>query len=407
MIMVFYPPLNRPFAWLSGQKTWERSLTESVTEGNARRQILFTLLGLVAVGRLAFRRKTPPDRVVPNLLGWLFTLFAILTLASALWSDEPMLTVRRLVALAIVGLAAFAYRRDSGDAFLRLVFFTTLAALVYGLVREVARGTFHPWDPDYRFMGTLLSPNMQGWTCALAVLSGLALVHGLRRWRLAAALVIPLACLVLTRSRTSLAALFGATLFYAFLFLLRKLPSVLVASLCLAATAVVSVVWIGQTSPRAEDAFTLGRQGTDLATLQGRTEVWEKALVYVRARPWLGYGHDSFWSMKQIEDFSADLRWTVPNAHSNYLDVLLGLGVIGLFVFVGVLGVGTWRASRVAVGSGKAADLFIAALLAFCVIHGFLETTLVVPCFLTFLCMTAVVRLGFPGDAQVRTMSAG
>jgi O-antigen ligase len=400
MIVVFYPPMQRPFTILSGETSpWYKDFTETVAEGGAMREIQFTLLGLVALGRLAFRRTGQSVRVPPNALGWLFAGLAVLMVASVLWSDEPMFTVRRVVALAMVGLAAFAYRSMPGEEFLRLVFFTTLAGLAFGLAKEGALGSFHPWDPEYRFKGTLPHPNIQGWNCALVFLSGLSLVHALRRWRPALVLVFPLAGLFLTRSRTSVAALLGAALFYAFLSLLRTRPLVLAAALCLAATAVVSAVWIVQTSPGVEDAAKLGREDSNVTTLEGRTEIWEEALVYVRARPWLGYGYDSFWSAKQIEEFSGVLGWRIPNAHSNYLDVLLGLGGIGLFIFVCILWVGIRRASRVAVESGNTADLFTATLLVFCALHGFLETTIVGPSFLTLLYMIAVVRLGFPAGA--------
>jgi exopolysaccharide production protein ExoQ len=401
MIVVFYPPTQKPFALLTGQAPWERDFTESVAEGSAMREVQITLLGLVAIGHLAFRRKDRSTRVAPNILGWLLAVFAVLTITSVLWSDEPVLSLRRLVALAMVGLAAFAYRRMPGEEFLRLVFFTTLAAVGFGLTREVARGTFHPWDFSYRFTGTLPHPNVQAWTCALAVVSGLSLVHGLRRWRLAAALLIPLACLILTRSRTSLAALLGAALLYAFLSLLRTRPAVLAASLFLAATVVVSVVWIDQRSPVAENAIKLGREDAGLEDLQGRTELWEEVLVYARARPWLGYGYDVFWSRDRIEDFSRVFGWAPSNAHSVYLDMLLGIGGTGLVVFVCILGIGMWRASRAAIGSGSPADLFTATLLVFCALHGLLETTLVGPSFLTFLYLTAIMRLGFPANSPV------
>jgi exopolysaccharide production protein ExoQ len=400
MIVVFYPPVLKPFAWLTGQAQWERGLTRAVAEGNATREVQLVLLGLVAIGRLGFRRKDQSVPVGPNVLGWLLIVFAVLVMASALWSDEPVLSFRRLVALSMVGLAAFAYRRMPGEEFLRLVFFTTLAALAFALAKEVALGAFHPWDSAYRFRGTHSSPNAQGWTCALACLSGLSIVHGLRRWRPALALGFPLACLLLTRSRTSLAAFLGAALFYAFLSVLRTRPAVLVASLCLAATLAVSVVWIDQQSPVAENAFKLGRKDPGFEDLQGRRELWDEALPYVRARPWLGYGYDAFWTADRIEEFSRTLGWMNQNGHSNYLDVLLGLGYIGLIVFVCILGIGMWRASKGAVGSGNPADLFTATLLVFCALHGFLETTLIEPCFLFVLYTIAVVQLGFPAKAS-------
>jgi len=215
-------------------------------------------------------------------------------------------------------------------------------------------------------------------------------------------LLLPLACLLLTRSRTSLAAFLGAAFFYTFLSMLRTRRAAFAASLCLAGTALVSMVWIEQASSVAEDAIKLGRQDSDLATFQGRTELWQEVLVFARARPWFGYGYDVFWSRDRIEDFSRVFGWAPSNAHSLYLDMLLGIGGVGLAIFVCLLAAGIGRASSAAFHSRNVTDLFIATLLVFCVLHGFLETTLVGPSFLTFLFMTAVARLGFPAQVWNR-----
>jgi exopolysaccharide production protein ExoQ len=402
MIVVFFPPVLKPFALLtSGPAPWDRGFMENVAEGSAMRQIQLTILGLVGIGFLALRRKDRSTWVAPNIVGWLLAGFAALILASVLWTDERTFFLRRLVALAMLALAAFAFRSMSREEMIRLVFFTTLAVLAFGLAKEVARGTFHPWDPGYRFAGTLSHPNLQGLNCALLFLSGLSLVQGLRRWRLRVALAIPFACLLLTRSRTSLAALLGAALFYVFLSLLRGRPLVLAAWLCLAATAAVSAAWIGKTSRVVEDTVSLGREDSELVTLQGRTDIWREAFVFVRARPMLGFGYDAFWSEKHIVEFSNALGWRIVNAHSTYLDMLLGIGAIGLLVFVCLLGLGIWRATKVAVWSGSSADSFTATLLVFCALHSFLETTIVGPSFLTLLYLTAIARIGFPAQAPV------
>jgi exopolysaccharide production protein ExoQ len=403
MVIVFYPPMRRPFAILTGESApWNKGFTETVAQGGPERELQLGLLGVVGIALIVARRKRRPVPIAPNGLGWLCGLFAGLAVASVLWSDDTAFTLRRVVAIAMVALAAFAYRRMAAEEVLRLVFCTTLAGIGFGLLKELAHGAFRPWDPTYRFTGTLPHPNLQGLNCALALLSGLALANAVRRWKLALVLAFPFACLLLTRSRTSLAAFFGAALFYVFLSMLRGRPLALAASLGLAATVTVSIVWVGQSSPLLEDTIKLGREHSGLSTFEGRTNIWQEAGPYIGARPWLGYGYDSFWSPDTIEDFSSALHWTIPNAHSDYLDMLLGLGGVGLCAFVLILGIGIWRASNLAVRSRHPFDLFSATLLVFCALHGFLETVIVGPAFLTFLYMTTVARLGFPDRAPVR-----
>jgi len=400
MIVVFYPPMLRPFALLGGPAPWERQYLDVVAEGNPMRQFQLILLGLAAVARLIFLVRRPAARIAINFLGVLAGIFAMLIAASTLWSESPALTMRRVVAFGLVGLAAFAYRTMSKEEFLRLIFFTTLAGLAFGLAKEGMKGTLQPWNADYRFTGTLTHPNVQAVNCALVFLSGLALVHELRRRWLAVALTVPAAALFLTRSRTSLAALLGAVLFYELLALLRSRPVALVASLCLAISAGLSILWLEQVTPVLHDAVRMGRQESDLATLQGRTYVWEEAGQYIRERPWLGYGYDAFWTAERIEEFTKAVDWPVINAHSEYVEVLLGLGRIGLLVFLCLIGIGIIRASKIAVEVNHSADLFTAALLLFCALHGLLETLFVGASFLTFLFALAVLRLGFPARAR-------
>ncbi len=69
------------------------------------------------------------------------------------------------------------------------------------------------------------------------------------------------------------------------------------------------------------------------ATLTGRTELWHYVITMIEKRWLLGYGYASFWEVLAFSKYAADsLRWDIPNAHNGYLDIILGLGVIGLFI---------------------------------------------------------------------------
>ena len=61
-------------------------------------------------------------------------------------------------------------------------------------------------------------------------------------------------------------------------------------------------------------------------TLTGRNEVWATLLPYALQRPLWGYGFGGFWTdaMRAI---------TSAHAHNGYLDVILNLGLFGLFLF--------------------------------------------------------------------------
>ncbi|MDD1777385.1 MAG: O-antigen ligase family protein [Candidatus Helarchaeota archaeon] len=69
-------------------------------------------------------------------------------------------------------------------------------------------------------------------------------------------------------------------------------------------------------------ASTAGRD----TTLTGRTGVWAALLPISMQKPLLGRGFGSFWTPITKKEFD------IPSAHNGYLEVLLGLGFVGIFL---------------------------------------------------------------------------
>jgi O-antigen ligase len=71
------------------------------------------------------------------------------------------------------------------------------------------------------------------------------------------------------------------------------------------------------------------------STLTGRTELWSLVLVAIGNHPWLGYGFDSFWKGMHGDSLTIirGVGWLVPTAHNGYLDLLLGVGIVGAALF--------------------------------------------------------------------------
>jgi len=61
-------------------------------------------------------------------------------------------------------------------------------------------------------------------------------------------------------------------------------------------------------------------------TLTGRAEIWATLLPYAMQKPILGHGVGGFWTTSMRE-------MTSSHAHNGYLDLILVLGFIGLFLF--------------------------------------------------------------------------
>lgn len=75
--------------------------------------------------------------------------------------------------------------------------------------------------------------------------------------------------------------------------------------------------------------------GKDM-TFTGRTTLWLSIIDVIKERPWLGYGYQAFWS--GLDGPSAPViraeGWLAPDAHNGFLDLILQLGFVGLFVFL-------------------------------------------------------------------------
>jgi exopolysaccharide production protein ExoQ len=75
--------------------------------------------------------------------------------------------------------------------------------------------------------------------------------------------------------------------------------------------------------------------GKDI-TLTGRVQLWKLSLQYISESPFLGYGFDVFW--KSVIDSNTlskfDVFWEAPHSHNGFLDLLLDLGLLGLFLYL-------------------------------------------------------------------------
>ncbi len=72
------------------------------------------------------------------------------------------------------------------------------------------------------------------------------------------------------------------------------------------------------------------------ATLTERTDLWP-ILLEVEINPILGTGFESFWLGKRLDDLWRTLGWHANEAHNGYLETYLNLGLIGLFLLLGLL----------------------------------------------------------------------
>jgi exopolysaccharide production protein ExoQ len=375
--------------------TTQDELEANAAGGKLAHQAGFTLLALLGAALLLLPggRRLRVTGVLPALMG----LVAFLCLASALWSINPMQTVKRDVLLMMCFMLALGMARQLSArqvCWLCLIILTCHAAT--GVAAEVALGTFKPWSADYRFAGTM-HPNGQGSNCALLCLAAGCLLRGADRGRIVLLLLFGfgIALMLLTRSRTPFVALLGGL---AALVCLRPSPSLVAGVYGLAwsagAAALIGLFAGLDVVESLPDVLSLGR-AEHISTLTGRTELWEELVPYVMERPLLGYGCGSFWNVDHIDDVSQALYWDLSSAHSTYLEMVLAAGLIGGAALILLLAAGLWQAGKQYRKTNDCGDALVFALLVFTVISGVSESELVVPSFMTLIVGFGLNQLAF------------
>jgi O-antigen ligase len=368
----------------------------AIREGSPARQVSLLLAGIWAMASLVVRRSRLQ---VGGLLAVLALLFLFIAAASIGWAEDPLLSAKRTTVLIAVAVCCVAIAEQVGfnDA-ASLAFWSSALAAGASVGAEFALGTFSPLDPAYRFAG-MMHPNVQGLYCACLTLAGVSLArrHRTRRGAYAGGAAIGFALLLLTKSRESLASVVAGLTLYAVLTSARARYWLLIASTAAAIAAVpllfadrhdVASLWTLLQMGRQEDVSTL-------ATLTGRTELWQSLLDYVYERPVLGYGYGGFWTPSRITALARREGWELGSAHSQYFEIALSVGVLGLVVYCGTGLTALWRLVSRYWRSRDDASAFGAALVvlvAVGMLAGYLPLEPSVP---MVSCLTIVAGLAF------------
>ncbi|MFX1590782.1 MAG: O-antigen ligase family protein, partial [Promethearchaeota archaeon] len=71
-------------------------------------------------------------------------------------------------------------------------------------------------------------------------------------------------------------------------------------------------------------------------TFWGRVALW-KGLLNMSTNPLLGSGFESFWLGDRLAEIWENYWWHPNQAHNGYIEIYLNLGLIGLFLLIGVI----------------------------------------------------------------------
>lgn len=262
--------------------------------------------------------------------------FAVIAMASALWSQTPIYTgASALGLLSYLLLACLVISVLGEEATLRVLLFSLLAFALTALVAIMLLPGMAWLVPSgyigaERLQGLSGHPNVLGEQMAVMItLAAICRRQGfINRWTFVICIGLGLLILEATGSRTMLAAAFLAWLIVA----LRqkgmlKIVAIGVASLAAAFTFVLAM-GMDPIPPVLLSSFSRSGSTWELITLTGRTELWTIALELLGERPFLGWGFNGTEALF-VANVGRAFYGDPVNAHSLYMQTLVSLGIIG------------------------------------------------------------------------------
>ena len=305
-------------------------------------------------------------------LVWSSLLFGAVLASSAVWSIQRERTIEQAGLLA-AGMLAIVLAASSMTArrFAWAVWTATTLCVV-GSVWAHVRDWHYTVDPKGNFVGWYFNRNALGPVAALAVLSSVMLVwRGVRGWRavgVSSAGVMSAVVWWRTGSLTPLVAVLGAL--GAVLFAWGWARSDV--------TRRGRLRWAGAVFPLGL-VMLIALRGTinawfgRSATFSGRTELWAELFESWWHRPWGGYGFMAVWFDDDLRERLLERGRDLYEAHSGYLEVLIGAGVLGAFALGWLLWVLIGGVVR-SVPAGSWASQWWVAMIAFVLLMNTGET---------------------------------
>jgi exopolysaccharide production protein ExoQ len=303
-------------------------------------------------------------------LVWPLVAFNGALALSWVWSIQRERTVEQVAMLALGTVAAVLSGASLSPRRLAWAVWFAMTSCVAGSVWAHVRDWHYTVDPKGNFVGWYFNRNALGPVAALAVLSSVLLLSsGARgRWAVGLSAVTSAVVWFRTGSLTPLVAVVGAV------------AVALGARLWARGDASTRrrLTWIGSALPfvivlalvaRATITSWFGRSGT----FSGRTELWSELLESWWHRPWGGYGFMAVWFDDDLRSRLLERGRDLYEAHSGYLEVLIGAGVPGVLALGWLLWASVRGVTR-AVTSGSWESQWWVSAVVFTLIMSFGET---------------------------------
>jgi len=351
------------FSVTSGLTEAEEVLREPVVLERAIRGVLAGIALAIAGPILISRLRQPRSGGYKAISA--IVIYLGVALVSTLYSAAPLVTGAKIFEM-VAGLAAvlaIAYGPDAKrrlEDTVTLVLVSQLALLAVGVVGFfLMPELFGPFEtrPGFVSLRTLAPPFMHSnaVSSASALVATYALARlitsGSRRALWITGLVISALALVLSSGRQGVAmVLFGVGL--VLWVERRRLLAFLIgpaAILLFIANQQQVIVALSRDRP------------SNWISLSGRLPWWEAAITAWERHPWTGWGYATGGRFVALQSIGSDV---VSSVHSGFLEVLVGVGILGAIPFLYALGrVVVWAVRKMAARSDTAIAVLIVPLI--------------------------------------------
>jgi exopolysaccharide production protein ExoQ len=337
--------LNAPTRGLNAVDALEVAAPGKEDTGNTVNRIFKVAMLVMSVFVIATRWSLTRALIKTTNVG--FVALMVIILLSVAWSIDPPATILRCITLASIVLVCFAISLTGWDRqrFQQL----TIPPLMYILVTSLMVGMMYPdliiergddLSLKNAWHGITLTKNQLGMAASLGLIiyvNRLLARKGRMLWDVAGT-GVAFACLILSRSNTSLLAAMVAVLF---MVLVMRVPVIkkgysthvvvgLVAVLIMYECVIQDVLPGAHTLMAPIRAMT-GKDGT----LSARTIIWDIIKQHIQMAPYLGTGYGAYWPLTPTPSSPSYvflyLMYFYPSeAHNGYLEIVNDLGYLGL-----------------------------------------------------------------------------
>jgi exopolysaccharide production protein ExoQ len=320
------------------------------TGGSPMMKVLWACIYLIVLLMILRHRREVFPVIAANKA---FVLLMITAVVSVQWSIDARITLSKALPLLLSGLVGLEFaRRYTFREQLQLIWTVLALVLVLGVIAQVFFPGLVPNPGDDEIAATAwhgIVTTKNTWA-RLIVLAGVVVLsrpRPTRRSFLCAAILMVLifALLVASQSTGGILIMAEMSLLFVLFRILRwrRTKALILSCIAAAGVAIVALNFLLQN-------FTalLTIAGKD-PTMTGRLPIWHECLRFAAMHPLLGYGYSAFWNIdsRPARLVREAVNWpNLPHAHNGYIDLLLGLGCVGVLLYSVANGVAAWRAIR-------------------------------------------------------------